>query len=692
MSSPRFPPSSPSTRYQSRIDHNNNNDNSNDQQSHPTELCLDRLSPSHRGSRAFSISFFDSKRFIHSGSQDNINQCDINQRINRHRLSLSTSARKRKKRLLEFADYYVRGRLHRDVVTNKDNHDITWYNERMQERNALQTYNHCLKSELFQSQRSSNNISEDDTPNDYNERINNGRYSFDFDSSDSDKHSIDSTEISLFQIPSLPTFRSSIKESVANPAKISHHPLCPRFEEIQKAKKLKTTRQPLSERKLSKSRLSESSCACPSITSNVKLYDLRSPQRTLQYKHRQNIKDNDTNTCSPLTVSSQKSLISSRQSFRSISKAPYKILDAPRLTDDFYLNLLSLSSSCNLLSVGLAECVYLWNPRDLSVTLLCDLNKLNLAESEDEDENDISSVCSVGWNENRKNQSIFTTYTNTGNKFVDYLGVGTNAGFVLIYDVSKRKLIRNLVKHNHRVGVLSWKDDNVLVTGSRDRHIAYRDIRQQQDVCHRLLFHKQEVCGLEWSCNDSYYLASGGNDNRLAIWDIRKCVKPCLYGKHRAAIKAIAWSPHTNGLLCSGGGTACRCIKFWNVNDNHASNADWLDSEPHQMKPGKILDTGSQVCNLLWSRNVDEIVSTHGYSLNQIVVWKYPEMAKVCTLTGHTYRVLYLSGSADGQTIVTGAADQTLRLWNVFPPASSKQNKYHNDNNNRVQIEVSQIR
>ena len=41
-----------------------------------------------------------------------------------------------------------------------------------------------------------------------------------------------------------------------------------------------------------------------------------------------------------------------------------------------------------------------------------------------------------------------------------------------------------------------------------------------------------------------------------------------------------------------------------------------------------------QVCNISWSRNVNEIVSTHGYSQNQIIVWKYPSMSKLATLTG----------------------------------------------------------
>ncbi len=68
---------------------------------------------------------------------------------------------------------------------------------------------------------------------------------------------------------------------------------------------------------------------------------------------------------------------------------------------------------------------------------------------------------------------------------------------------------------------------------------------------------------------------------------------------------------------------------------------------------------------------MNEIVSTHGYSDNAIVVWKYPSMKKVTTLTGHSMRVLYLAMSPDGENIVTGAGDETLRFWKVFPPTQT---------------------
>jgi cell division cycle 20-like protein 1 (cofactor of APC complex) len=197
---------------------------------------------------------------------------------------------------------------------------------------------------------------------------------------------------------------------------------------------------------------------------------------------------------------------------------------------------------------------------------------------------------------------------------------------------------------------------STLASGSRDRNILLRDVRAQEDYTSRLTGHRSEVCGLRWS-PDARSLASGGNDNALLVWSPRNGLAPQLrFTAHSAAIKAIAWSPHQAGLLASGGGTADRTIRFWSTKTGTEL---------------KCVDTGSQVCNLVWSKNVDELVSTHGYSLNQVVVWRFPQMAKVATLTGHTMRVLYLAASPDGQTIVTGAGDETLRFWNVFPGAAA---------------------
>ena len=85
------------------------------------------------------------------------------------------------------------------------------------------------------------------------------------------------------------------------------------------------------------------------------------------------------------------------------------------------------------------------------------------------------------------------------------------------------------------------------------------------------------------------------------------------------------------------------------------------------------VDTKSQVCALQWSANDKELVSSHGYSHNQLILWKYPSMVRVAELTGHTSRVLHMAQSPDGTTICSAAADETLRFWKVL--SGGDQNK-----------------
>ncbi|QHO49801.1 Protein FIZZY-RELATED [Arachis hypogaea] len=353
---------------------------------------------------------------------------------------------------------------------------------------------------------------------------------------------------------------------------------------------------------------------------------------------------------------------------RKVPRSPYKVLDAPALQDDFYLNLVDWSSH-NVLAVGLGNCVYLWNACSSKVSELfeCSSRTMHVLFSVNFDcfkemigiwgELQSSSfvrcyvqvtklcdlgiddcVCSVGWAQRGT-----------------HLAVGTSNGKVQIWDAARCKKIRSMEGHRLRVGALAWSS-SLLSSGGRDKNIYQRDIRAQEDFVSKLSGHKSEVCGLKWSY-DNRELASGGNDNRLFVWNQHSTQPVLKYCEHTAAVKAIAWSPHIHGLLASGGGTADRCIRFWNTTTNsHLS----------------CMDTGSQVCNLVWSKNVNELVSTHGYSQNQIIVWRYPTMSKLATLTGHTYRVLYLAISPDGQTIVTGAGDETLRFWNVFPSPKSQ--------------------
>lgn len=177
-------------------------------------------------------------------------------------------------------------------------------------------------------------------------------------------------------------------------------------------------------------------------------------------------------------------------------------------------------------------------------------------------------------------------------------------------------------------GVLAWNSDQ-LSSGSCDCTILQRDTRTSplQSV-RRLKAHKREVCGLKWN-SDRKLLASGDNDNKvefcslifswlfyctqlligdnlyfqLLVWNQDSPMPLQTFKEHQGAVKAIAWSPHQRSLLASGGGSADCSIRIWSS---------------LQLEPVQRVDTGSQVCNLVWSKHTNELVSDSRYTLDTL--------------------------------------------------------------------------
>ena len=318
---------------------------------------------------------------------------------------------------------------------------------------------------------------------------------------------------------------------------------------------------------------------------------------------------------------------------RHISSTPYKILDAPELMDDYYLNLISWSSS-NQLAIALGQQVYIWNADSGDVQELCTF-----------DNGPDAHISSVSWVQNGG----------------PHLAIGNSEGTTQLWDVQAGKKLRSMDGHSQRVGALAW-NDHILSSGGKDSIIVNHDVRMARHQTAILSGHAQEVCGLTWS-PDGSTLASGANDNKLCIWDASatSLSSPRFsFTDHQAAVKALAWSPHERNVLASGGGTADRCIKFWNTQTGALLNS---------------IDTGSQVCSLVWNPNEKEILSSHGFERNQLCLWKYPSMVKVKELEGHTARVLHMACSPDGGSVVSAAADETLRFWNVFSGSDGGKSK-----------------
>ena len=95
---------------------------------------------------------------------------------------------------------------------------------------------------------------------------------------------------------------------------------------------------------------------------------------------------------------------------RKISQKPYKILDAPNLQDDFYLNLIDWSDN-NQIAVALDSSIYLWSG--------CSSNACKLYEAT----NMSDYLCSVSFCDDSK------------------IAVGNSMGQIQIFDICKLKKV-----------------------------------------------------------------------------------------------------------------------------------------------------------------------------------------------------------------------------------------------------------
>lgn len=310
---------------------------------------------------------------------------------------------------------------------------------------------------------------------------------------------------------------------------------------------------------------------------------------------------------------------SASQFKRRVLTAPERVLDAPGLVDDYYLNLLDWSSG-NQVAIGLERNVYVWSAESGCVASLLECPA-------------DTYISSVKWSGDGA-----------------YVAAGLGTGEVQIWDVEDGTKLRSMYGHDTRVSVMGW-NKHILSTGARSGLVYNHDVRIAQHKVAELVSHTSEVCGLEWRA-DGAQLATGGNDNLVTIWDARQLNAPKFQKtNHKAAIKALAWCPWQSNLLATGGGSHDRNIHFWNTTSGARVNS---------------IDTGSQVTSLRWSLAYKELVSSSGFPDNSLSIWSYPTLVKNIEIPAHESRVLHSALSPDGQMLATAAADESLKFWKVF--------------------------
>jgi len=167
---------------------------------------------------------------------------------------------------------------------------------------------------------------------------------------------------------------------------------------------------------------------------------------------------------------------------------------------------------------------------------------------------------------------------------------------------------------------------------------------------------------------DGHTLVSVGADSKVKIWHVGALELIDILHKHNGIVRCAAFTP--DGRMVATGGDD-RKVLFWDLMQRQVAIALSLDdTAAHSLalsRDGKTLVTGSyrkikvwQTDQLSESKTLQEIEPLH-------------------SLTGHSHVVRSLIISADGQWLISGSWDHTIKIWHLETGKLARTFKGHTD-------------
>ncbi len=174
--------------------------------------------------------------------------------------------------------------------------------------------------------------------------------------------------------------------------------------------------------------------------------------------------------------------------------------------------------------------------------------------------------------------------------------------------------------------------------------------------------HTGAVKAVQWS-PDGKYIASGGMDGSVQVWDARAGRHLFSYNGHDGAVLTLSWSP-TSAVFPSEAGWYIASagedttVQVWKVrisDDEMASQSE----TPVVTYRGHA----DALCVVAWSPEGRRIAS--GGVGTTIQVWDATTGESLFTYRGHLSRIGTLAWSPDSTRIASVAGDTTIHIWNA---------------------------
>lgn len=263
----------------------------------------------------------------------------------------------------------------------------------------------------------------------------------------------------------------------------------------------------------------------------------------------------------------------------------------------------------------------------------------------------------------KKKPPFSVSFLKGNSKFIAYSAPYDSLVFM---DVNyEKEILRSKIAY-YLSCIKPYDETKLIVCTDKGGYIGIYDIRERNSFGYFIKSHSNEICNF---ITNGYSIISGGNDNTVREYDMRKLSTKRLISSsilssssfsseqsnssilysHKAAVKGMA----SNGkILVTGGGTSDKSIKIYDI-----KNRKELIS----------YKTDNQITGIEFIDNENLVVS-FGYSKNNMVIYKINEgfdLEVKEELQQHQKRILNITINENHTDLYSISPDGVLNIWKL---------------------------
>ncbi|AYU82005.1 hypothetical protein, conserved [Leishmania donovani] len=210
------------------------------------------------------------------------------------------------------------------------------------------------------------------------------------------------------------------------------------------------------------------------------------------------------------------------------------------------------------------------------------------------------------------------------------------------------------------------------------------DLRAKDALVATYEGHVGGVTNLHYCAAEPFYLATGGSDGSVRVWDVRRASTPryAFDGVHQGSVNAARWDPQKRSRLFTGGEDGVMCLI-----DTHAPKRTIeMDTTADEEGIGfgcnrehlaqyltRAVNTQHPISDLVCNGAHGEVLTAHK-NKGQLQLRKASTFHLLATFTApHCDASLScLTMAPDQERVCAAQADETLKFWRVFEKSAAR--------------------